>query len=136
MFPPCCCSRCSRQRTARRARSRPGWGRELAEAWRELRNRALWQLTLLFVFMNAASGMVDATVIFTAKDRLCLSSGMLGLVLSAAGAGGLAGRLLMPPLKRRSGLAWRRLGERARLTAGVFLAGRLHPPLHGGSMPP
>ncbi|SIQ76412.1 Na+/melibiose symporter [Paenibacillus sp. RU4T] len=87
----------------RSPRQKPaGWGRELAEAWRELRrNRALWQITLLVVFMNAASGMVDATVIFTAKDRLGLSSGMLGLALSAAGAGGLAGSLLLPPLKRR-----------------------------------
>ncbi|WP_152396077.1 MFS transporter [Paenibacillus guangzhouensis] len=79
-----------------------GFWRELYAGWTELRsNRLLWLITLTVIFLNATSGMVDTTIIFFAKDTLRLENFELGLVLSAAGAGGLIGSFLLQPLRRR-----------------------------------
>ncbi|MFD0617082.1 MFS transporter [Paenibacillus sp. GCM10027629] len=79
-----------------------GFWRELHAGWVELRsNRLLWLITLTVIFLNSTSGMVDTTIIFFAKDTLKLANFELGLVLSAAGAGGLIGSFLLKPLRRR-----------------------------------
>jgi MFS family permease len=70
--------------------------REFADGWRELlTNRPLWLITILVIFLNSTAGMFDAMVIFFAKDHLRLDNSQLGLVLSAAGIGGLAGSALV-----------------------------------------
>jgi len=72
------------------------------DGWRELlRNRPLWLITLLVIFLNATAGMFDAMVIFYAKDHLHLDNAQLGLVLSAAGLGGLVGSMLVEACRRR-----------------------------------
>ncbi|MFS1517259.1 MFS transporter [Bacillus sp. SCS-151] len=64
----------------------------LKEGWKELRNnRPLWMITILVIFTNSTSGMVDTMIIFFAKDVLQLNSSQLGIVLSCAGLGGLVG---------------------------------------------
>ncbi|MWV42922.1 MFS transporter [Paenibacillus sp. HJL G12] len=75
--------------------------RELHEGWRELRsNRLLSTITVVVIFLNSSAGMIDATLIFYAKDSLKLTNAQLGLVLSAAGIGGLAGSMLIGLLRR------------------------------------
>ncbi|SFF05500.1 Na+/melibiose symporter [Paenibacillus algorifonticola] len=85
-----------------RAQRHTSFWKELLEGWRELRrNRLLWLITLTVIFLNCASGMVDTTVIFYAKDALLLSNFELGLVWSAAGVGGLLGSFIISWLRRR-----------------------------------
>lgn len=75
---------------------------EFAAGWRELfRNRPLWHMTLLVIFLNATSGMFDAMLIFFAKDHLQLNNSQLGLALSVVGAGGLVGSSLVAYLRKR-----------------------------------
>lgn len=75
--------------------------RELREGWIEFRrNRMLWQMTIAVIFLNATSGMADTTVIFYAKDTLELNNNELGIVLAAAGIGGLLGSLLITRLRK------------------------------------
>lgn len=81
--------------------SREGFWREFKAGWTELRiNRLLLAMTVAVIFLNCTSGMVDTTIIFFAKDVLLLSNWELGVVFSAAGIGGLAGSLLIGPLRR------------------------------------
>ncbi|WP_068619969.1 MFS transporter [Paenibacillus tuaregi] len=81
---------------------RGNFRQELKEGWNELlRNRILKQITVLVIFLNSTTGMVDATIVFAAKDGLRLDNAALGLVLSAGGIGGLAGSLLISPLRCR-----------------------------------
>ncbi|MEC0370247.1 MFS transporter [Paenibacillus chibensis] len=81
---------------------RSGFWKELRDGWQELRsNRLLLTITIVVVFLNSSAGMVDTTLIFFAKDALAFSNAQLGLVLSAAGLGGLVGSLLIGLLKRR-----------------------------------
>lgn len=76
--------------------------RELQDGWRSLlANQPLWHITLLVIFLNAASGMFDAMVIFFAKDTLKLSNATLGLVLSVAGLGGLVGSSVASYARKR-----------------------------------
>ncbi len=75
---------------------------EFLAGWRELfANRPLWLITLLVIFLNSTAGMYDAMVIFFAKDRLQLDNSQLGMVLSAAGLGGLVGSALVSYCRRR-----------------------------------
>ncbi|QRG68089.1 MFS transporter [Brevibacillus choshinensis] len=70
--------------------------------WQELlSNRPLWMITILVIFLNATSGVYDAMIIFFAKDHLKLDNSQLGLVLSAAGVGGLIGSTLVARLRKR-----------------------------------
>ncbi|WP_260507672.1 MFS transporter [Brevibacillus agri] len=79
-----------------------GFWQELKAGWIELlRNQALWRISLLVIFLNATSGMYDAMIIFFAKDQLRLDTSTLGLVLSAAGLGGLVGSSAVASLRRR-----------------------------------
>ncbi|WP_338553183.1 MFS transporter [Paenibacillus sp. KS-LC4] len=85
-----------------RGQGHASFWKELLEGWRELRrNRLLWLISLTVIFLNCASGMVDTTVIFYAKDALLLSNFELGLVWSAAGIGGLLGSFIISWLRRR-----------------------------------
>ncbi len=71
--------------------------KELKEGWIELRrNRALWLITILVIFLNSTAGMFDAMIIFFAKDELHLTNSQLGFALSMAGIGGLVGSVLVP----------------------------------------
>lgn len=73
---------------------------EFREGWVELlSNRPLLMMTVVVVFLNSASGMVDTTLIFFAKDELHLTNAQLGVVLAAAGIGGLIGSLLIGKLR-------------------------------------
>ncbi|WP_348521368.1 MFS transporter [Brevibacillus sp. AY1] len=75
---------------------------EFAAGWRELlRNRPLWQITVLVIFLNATSGMFDAMIVYFAKDHLRLDNSQLGLVLSVIGAGGLVGSSLVVYLRKK-----------------------------------
>lgn len=81
--------------------STPFW-KDLQEGILELRrNRSLWHITLLVIFLNSTSGMFDAMTVFFAKDQLHLESSQLGLVLSSAGIGGLIGSLIIGSCRRR-----------------------------------
>ncbi|QAY68557.1 MFS transporter [Paenibacillus protaetiae] len=83
-------------------RRQDGFWRELKEGWIELwSNRVLWQMTIAVLFLNAASGMADTTVVFYAKDSLQLNNASLGIAMAAAGAGGLLGSLLVSRLRSR-----------------------------------
>jgi MFS family permease len=74
---------------------------EFKEGWRELfRNRPLWLITLIVIFLNSTAGMFDAMVIFFAKDHLQLNNSQLGLVLSSGGLGGLVGSSLVSYLRK------------------------------------
>ncbi|MCE0451986.1 MFS transporter [Brevibacillus sp. AF8] len=89
-------------RTDAPAPSQGGFWQELRNGWKELLgNRPLWQITVLVIFLNATSGMYDAMIIFFAKDHLRLDNSTLGLVLSAAGLGGLLGSSVVAYLRRR-----------------------------------
>lgn len=76
--------------------------KEFAAGWRELlRNRPLWQITVLVIFLNATSGMFDAMIVYFAKDQQRLDNSQLGMVLSVIGAGGLVGSALVVYLRKR-----------------------------------
>lgn len=78
-----------------------GFWTELRAGWAELlRNRLLFWMSVIVIFLNSTSGMVDTTIIFYSKDELELSNLELGVVLSAAGIGGLVGSLLIGRLRR------------------------------------
>ncbi|NGQ95965.1 MFS transporter [Brevibacillus sp. SYP-B805] len=78
------------------AAGRSAFLQEFREGWQELlANRPLWLITLLVIFLNATAGMFDAMVVFFAKDHLHLANSQLGMVLSSAGLGGLAGSMLV-----------------------------------------
>lgn len=78
-----------------------GFRTELRAGWAELlRNRPLLWMSVIVIFLNSASGMIDTTIIFYSKDVLKLNNLELGIVLSAAGVGGLAGSLLIGRLRR------------------------------------
>ncbi|CAM4005143.1 MFS transporter [Cohnella lubricantis] len=90
------------QEAAKQARS--SFWSDLREGWVELRrNRPLWMLTWLVVFLNSASGLYDAVLIFYAKDTLGLSDLEVGLLLCAGGAGGLIGSQWVTSLRSRLG---------------------------------
>lgn len=73
-----------------------GFWIEFKEGWKELyKNKILWVVTMAVVFLNSTSGMVDATIIFFAKDILKLNDGELGILLSSIGFGGLVGSLIV-----------------------------------------
>ncbi|MCQ6265113.1 MFS transporter [Fictibacillus sp. WQ 8-8] len=75
---------------------------DLKEGWIALReNRPLWLITILVVFINSTSGMVDTMIVFFAKDELRLTTSELGLTLSFAGVGGLAGSSMVSILRRK-----------------------------------
>ncbi|WP_108670270.1 MFS transporter [Peribacillus acanthi] len=75
---------------------------DLTEGWKGLRsNRPLWLITIFVVFINSTTGMVDAMVIFFAKDSLHLDHLALGLVLSCAGVGGMVGSSLVAKLRKK-----------------------------------
>lgn len=85
----------SSESTGRGKRNSSFWA-DLGEGWVALRsNHALWQITLLVIFLNASAGMVDAISVFFAKDHLHLSTAMVGVILGAEGFGGLVGSRLV-----------------------------------------
>ncbi|MDZ5471359.1 MFS transporter [Bacillus sp. 31A1R] len=94
---------------------------DLKEGWRELRkNRPLWFMTILVIFINSTTGMVDAVVIFFAKDDLQLSNSEVGLVLSCAGLGGLVGSGLVTRLRKNWSIGYL-LGWSIPFTSLAFL---------------
>ncbi|MFY0544588.1 MFS transporter [Brevibacillus sp. H7] len=94
---------------------------EFIAGWRELfANRPLWLITLLVIFLNSTSGMFDAMVIFFAKDHLHLDNSQLGLVLSAAGMGGLVGSSLVSYCRKHFPTG-RLLGTTIFLLAAAYL---------------
>lgn len=84
---------------------RPGLAKAFKEGWIAFKNNtSLWMMTVFVIFLNCSSTVVSTTVIFFAKDELKLSSSGLAVVLSAAGAGGLAASLVMGKMRLRFGL--------------------------------
>ncbi|MGG6310989.1 MFS transporter [Paenibacillus macerans] len=88
-------------RTPRRTR----FAAEFLEGWRAFSaNKPLMMMTAFVIFLNCTYTVVNTTVIFFAKDDLGLSSSLLAVVLSASGAGGLAGSLFLSRLRAVWGL--------------------------------
>jgi MFS family permease len=91
-----------RSTPAARQTSAQSFWLDFKEGWVELRhNHMLLLISITVIFVNATAGMVDATVIFYAKDTLQLHNLELGLVLSAAGGGGLIGSMVVNSLRRK-----------------------------------
>ena len=87
-----------------RGQQKSSFWADLGEGWVALRtNHALWQITMLVIFLNAAAGMVDAISVFFAKDHLHLSTAMVGVILGAEGFGGLVGSRLVAWSRRTFG---------------------------------
>ncbi|MCK8488531.1 MFS transporter [Paenibacillus sp. MBLB2552] len=78
---------------------------EFLEGWRAFRaNKSLMLMTVFVVLLNCTYTVINTTAIYFAKDDLQLSSSLLAVVLSASGAGGLAGSLLLSRLRQAWGL--------------------------------
>lgn len=78
---------------------------EFLEGWHAFcANKLLRMMTVFVVFLNCTYTVINTTAIYFAKDDLRLSSSLLAVVLSASGAGGLAGSLLLSKLRQAWGL--------------------------------
>lgn len=78
---------------------------EFLEGWHAFSaNKPLMMMTVFVVFLNCTYTVINTTAIYFAKDNLRLSSSLLAVVLSASGAGGLAGSLLLNKLRQAWGL--------------------------------
>ncbi|SMF31204.1 Na+/melibiose symporter [Paenibacillus barengoltzii] len=90
-----------KQETPRQSR----FAAEFLEGWRAFCvNKPLVLMTVFVVFLNCTYTVISTTSIYYAKDDLGLSSSLLAVVLSASGAGGLAGSLLLSRLRQSWGL--------------------------------
>lgn len=69
---------------------------EFLEGWHAFcANKPLMLMTVFVVFLNCTYTVINTSAIYFAKDHLRLSSSLLAVVLSASGAGGLAGSLIL-----------------------------------------
>ncbi|WP_330981637.1 MFS transporter [Paenibacillus rubinfantis] len=78
---------------------------EFLEGWHAFfANKPLMLMTVFVVFLNCTYTVINTSAIYFAKDHLRLSSSLLAVVLSASGAGGLAGSLILRRLRQAWGL--------------------------------
>lgn len=86
-------------------RTREPLSLSLKEGWRAFwHNKGLVHLCVIAALANASEGVFALTALFWARDGLHLNEAAVGALVACASAGGLAGSVLTPALRRRFGM--------------------------------
>lgn len=86
-------------------RTREPLSRSLKEGWLAFwHNKGLVHLSVVAALANASEGVFALTALFWARDGLQLNEAEVGALVACASAGGFAGSIVTPALRRRFGV--------------------------------
>ncbi len=87
------------------SRMREPLSQSLKEGWRAFWNtKGLVHLSIIAALSNASEGVFALTALFWARDGLHLNEAVVGVLVASASAGGFAGSIVTPALRRRFGM--------------------------------